>query len=254
MVAAVVQGGKGKEITLSIHSKVAVITVGRQVGRRKLKKVLTPFGNDFVFGEGVNHRGITVFNDSDFREKLLFSAFYYYVRLLGSACGKVGVFDPCGKFIKNAVKLLDSVSEMVIVSEEANEELLKDCLKTYGTCPDICIKDMLLLCDTVFCPVGLTAFRGVLFGKGGVTACGEGLQLPFYCVEAVKKGVDPIKIAALLDLEKDVNLNSLMPENVLVKETKIPIKNIISPEFAGYLRQFEVYSTEFLELSNQKRR
>lgn len=246
MVAAVVQGGKGKEITISIHSKVAVITVGRRVGRRQLKKVLTPFGNDFVFGEGVNFMGVTEFNDSNFREKLLFSAFYYYVSSLGSACGRVGVFDPCGKFIKKAVELLDSVSEMVIVSEEANEELLEDCLRTYGTCPDVCIKDMLLRCDTVFCPGGINGFDGVLFGNGGITACGEGLQLPLYCDEAVKKGVDPVKLAALLDLEKGVDLGCLLPEYVLVKETKISLKRLIFPAFREFLHQIDSCSQSFL--------
>lgn len=246
MVAAVVRGSKTKDVRITVNGKVAVVEVGQRVSSRRLRKLLKPFGNDFLLGEGVNLRGVTDFKATDFTEKLLFRTFCQYVKSVGVRCGRVGVFDPDGRFTSSAIELLSSVSELVIVSHSADEELLEDCIKVYGTCPDVCPKDRLFSCDVCFCAEGLSGFSGVLFGSGGITVCGDGLALPSYCDDAVKKGADPLKLAALLDLERDVDLENLLPEYVLFKGTRIHLSKISLPDFQNFLQHFDVYTVPFL--------
>lgn len=246
MVAVVVAGGNTREIKVSVNGKVAVVEVGRRANQKRLRKLLKPFGDDFVLGAGVRLRGVTGFDDTEFTKKLLFRTFCHYVKSVGARCGRVGVFDPDSRFTPNAIELLSSVSELVLVSYSADEDLLEDCIRVYGTCPDVCPKDRLFSCDVCFCAEGLSGFSGVLFGGGGITVCGDGLALPSYCDDVVKKGADPLKLAALLDLERDVCLENLLPEYVSFKGTRLPLSKIFLPDFQKTLQHFDVYTVPFL--------
>lgn len=228
MVAAVVSGGKGRAVDISVCGKVCVIEVGCRASRRRLRALLGSFGGDFVLAEGLRIKNISGFDGSRFAEKLLFRSFHRYIRGTGRHCGRVGVFDPDGRFLPSTAGLLSLVTELMLVTDSVDEALLEDCLKLYGTCPDIAQKEQLYGCDTVFCPQGLPGFDGTLFGKGGITVCGDRLALPEYCRTAVEKGIDPISLAALLELERDVDLSGLLPEFVCFKGVKMPFEELLS--------------------------
>lgn len=222
MVAVVVRSGCGRSIGFRVTDKICIVEVGRRVPIRKLKKALQQFGEGFILGGGFDESfssALTPFSHFEFAEKLLFNAFLK-VASKGEFC-KVGVV--CSAVVPHTVaaKLLSFVSELVLI-EDVAEEFLKECIVQYGTCPDIGRERDLYTCDAVFAPRGLSGFDGVLFGKGGIAVCGEGLLPPPYMQMAREFGVDPVQLLALLDAETGGKYRQFVPPCLQENGNSIP--------------------------------
>lgn len=224
MVAAVVAGRK-RGIEISVNGCLAVIKVGKRVGRKRVERALKPFGRDFIVSDGVVSSEFGGVSGEKFAEKLLFRVFFRYIKSVGA--GRVGIFDPDGSFLPEAVRLLDSVKELSAVTNAADEGILGECIRSYGTCIEVCAEKALFECEVCFCPKGLSGFEGVLFGLGGITVCGDGLELPEFCTDAVNSGADPLKLGALLELEKSVGLDSLLPRFAFIGDERVSVDSLL---------------------------
>lgn len=191
-----------RKITVERNKPIAMVRVGCKVSPLKLKKVLKPFGS-VLFANGVNTRGITPMDTSEFKEELLFNMFVSYCISRDFKGERVGVLDSYGRYLTRLISVINRVSNTVICTDADADDFCKTCISETGACPDIVSsKSQLYECDTVFSPEGLSGFDGVLFGKGGIALQKDAVLLPDYCAEAVASGVDPADIAAALQYEK----------------------------------------------------
>lgn len=173
--------------------------LGRSVGRRKLRRLLRPFSDDYVFSSNIKFSGFSPFDTSNFKDDLLFSAFERYIFLKGGLNLKVGIVHPDHAPLERNLNIISRSSNVTIVTGLNADAFCHNSILHTGTCPEIVTTSTLLYdCDVIFAPIGLSNFSGTIFGNGGYTLCDDSITLPPECQRAVNLGAQPISIAAAL--------------------------------------------------------
>ncbi len=199
------------------------ITVSKHTKARRLKRLLSFYGDEFVLEKGLNLKGIVSFNALPYYEQLLFEHFRRYVLSTNCHDIRIGICDRKGLFLDRIIDIVNRAENVVIQTDCNADEFCDECLRQCGICPDIVSnKKWLSDCDLIFYPDGLDS-RGMVFGKGGFSVLSDRLVLPkeFDCL--LKTHVDKIVLAALLSLEN---------EDFLPYRLKLPITpNIYEKDF-----------------------
>jgi hypothetical protein len=221
MVAVVVRSGNGRAVQFEFSGSLCLVKVGKRASVRRVKKALRPFGDGYILSEDFDPlfcSHLSGFDCSALLESLLFNLSLKAVSVGGF--GKVGVV--CTDILTpfRAVELMRFVSELILVSASVDEEFLCDCISRYGACPDIGTIDELYSCDAALSVGGLSNFDGMLFGKGGVTVCGDGLLDRGVLSKISGFNVDYLKLFCLLSAEKGDDLSALLPIAVCVNDKK----------------------------------
>ncbi len=186
-----------RKVTARIFGEVAVLSIGKRVGLRRLKKELLGF-DKFIFARGFSRRGITPTETGKFKEEFIFNLFVSFCLSHEFKGDRVGVFDVDGRFFQRLIPVINQVPCTVICTETEAERFCRLCISETGACPDIVSKKGYLYdCDVVFSPEGLAGFSGVLFSKDGVGLKTK-ILLPQYCDAVLDLGVDPIELAAVM--------------------------------------------------------
>lgn len=186
-----------RKVTKQIIGEIAVLSIGKRVSTRKLKKELLEF-DKIVFADGFNRRGIVPTETGKLIEEFIFNMFVSFCLSAEFKGDKVGVFDSEGRFFTRMISVINRVPCTVICTETEAEEFCRCCIAETGACPDIVSKKSHLYdCDVVFSPDGLLGFSGVLFSNSGI-GCKAKVTLPEYCDVALGLGVDPIELAAIM--------------------------------------------------------
>lgn len=225
MVAVVVKSGNGRAVRLRLVDSLCLCHVGKRATARRVKKLLKPFGNGYILSEDFDplfSSRMSGFDCSPLEERLLFHLLLKTASV--SNLGKVGIVctDTLTPFY--VVELMRFVSELVLISTPLNDEFLCDCIARYGACPDIGSFNELYTCDAVLSVDGLPHFDGLLFGKGGVLACGDGLLQGEALNIASKFNVDLLKLFCLLSAEKGDETVGLCPSVISVKGQKMSLR------------------------------
>ncbi len=186
-----------RKITKESFGEIAVLSVGKRVSARKLKKVLLEFDKIICAG-GFNRRGIVPTKTDRMKEEFVFNMFVSFCLSAEFKGDKVGIFDSDGKFFTRLIPVVNRVPCTVICTEIEAETFCRFCIAETGACPDVVSKKSYLYdCDVVFSPDGLLGFSGVLFSNSGV-GLKHKVMLPEYCDTALNLGVDPIELAAVM--------------------------------------------------------
>lgn len=212
MVAVVVMGEKSRRIRLKFLKSICIISIGRHVSHRRLKKALSPFGSSVVFAENLSKKQIGRLNCHDhtvYAESVLFSGFLELCRL--NKWEKVGVAFDGSVPLSRLCKLLSFCSSLVIANIDFDDDFLRDCIRRYGTCPDQANMADMYSCEAVFSATPFYNFDGVLFGASGFSLCEESVSLPPFARELSGKSVDTIKLAAALS-EEEFWLTKIIPK------------------------------------------
>ena len=200
---AVVTELEGRNVAHKIKveqtGELALISVGRKVGRFRLKTVLAPYGGDIVFAPSVSTRGIAPLDTTEIKNRLLFDLFCKYCNAMSGLNSVVGAVIEDFDFLEGLIPIINKAESTIIMCDYYLEDFCTRCLRDTGTCPTIVqSKSYLYDCDVVFSPQGLSGYSGVLFGKGGTNEVFKNISLPEYCQKALELGVDGIDLAAAL--------------------------------------------------------
>jgi hypothetical protein len=210
MVAVVINNSKCRKIERLQCGKISVISAGTTVGRIRLKHALAPYGDGFIFGDGVPKRGLVPFNDMDYKNDLLFYTFLRHVLSKSGLNLTAGIMDPNGRYLPKTLPIIRHCSEVIIVTAQSTDRFAEICLAEIGTCPFITSdRNALLKSDICFAPEGVLGFYGELFGLGGMDA--STVPFPPYCTPVLNLGVSKMDLAAVLYPEEP----SLAPKNLL---------------------------------------
>ena len=193
-MTAVVVEFKGKRnrrrIFVEKKGNIAVVSVGERVGALRLKRLLSQFGNDFIFAKRIKKRGLCGFDDTGYRNELIFNLFLQYCKGAPRSIS-VGVLDVRGEYYCRLIPVIAAVSSVVIYTECEVDDFCRLSLTETGTCPfSTNSKAELYECDVVFSLDGLTGFGKTLFGKGGITTLSERIEFPFFVDDILQKGID----------------------------------------------------------------
>lgn len=188
-----------RKIKVEKTGEIALISVGRKVGRIRLKAVLSPYGGDVVFAPRVSTRGVDTLDISEIKNEIIFNSFLEYCLTLSGLNLRVGavIDDEC--YLDGLLTVINRAESTVIVSDLDLEDFCKSCLRDTGTCPFIVqSKTYLYDCDVVFSAEGLSGFSGVLFGFDSTSEVIKGITLPEYCNKALECGASFLDLAAAL--------------------------------------------------------
>ncbi len=237
-MVAVVVFGVGRRLKISTSGNLAIIEIGRKTSVSKLRTVLEPFGDGFIFCNKVHQRFGSHFKEFDHHyaeKKLLFNAFKRAVE--HGSFGKIGVV--CCEDITplSCACLLRHATELCFVGCEENEDFLSNCILQYGTCPDFCNFKDIYSCDAVFAPMGVPSFDGVLFGHGGITVSQEGLPIPLYASCVLNRDIDILRLFSLICAEENIDIESIVP--------KIVRKGIVCDIKECFLQGKEIFCCKF---------
>ena len=190
-----------RKIKVERIGEIALVRVGRRVGKFRLKRALSPYGNDIIFAPNVNSRGIPSMDTEPYKRELLFKMFLDYCLNQINLDVRIGIVDNEGQYLDRLIPVISRVQATVIYSERDLKHFCKNCLIDTGTCPEIASSYAELCdCDVVFSPEGLVHFPGILFGNGGITISESNILLPNYCEKALNCGADKVDLAAALSV------------------------------------------------------
>ncbi len=192
---------------LEFSDPVCRISVGEKLSKRRLKRLLEPFGGLFLADDCVDLHGLQPFDTTELRETVLFKQFCDRVLELTGVALSVGIFDPAGKYLdlNETTEIIAHAASTTVFTYRNAETLCRRWLATTGTCPEIVEKKAWLFgCDCVFAPQGLKGFNGELFGVGGNSVDSESLYIPDDIVRFLSNKVDKIDLYCLLKAEKSI--------------------------------------------------
>ena len=191
-----------RKITKEVFGEIAVLSVGKRVSTKKLKKALLEFDR-VIFAGDFNRRGIAPTETGKIKEEFIFNMFVSFCLSAEFKGDKVGVFDMDGRFFTRLISVINRVPCTVICTETEAEVFCRLCISETGACPDVVSpKSYLYDCDVVFSPDGLLGFSGVLFSNSGIGLKTKAM-LPECCDAALNLGVDPVELAAVMSASKN---------------------------------------------------
>ena len=160
---------------------VCRISIGSKLSRRRLERLLRPFGGRILFAADATSHRIKQYDTSALRRTVLFCQFYDRVMSENGISLSVGIVDPAGDFLSRREMteiIAHSAATTVFTFKNADRQSQEWLLAT-GTCPEIVEKKALVYsADIVFAPEGLTGYEGELFGLGGNGIDREDLYIP----------------------------------------------------------------------------
>lgn len=203
MIAVVIKsqiGHKVERLFPEPFDRICIIRIGSAVSTRRLKRLLKPFGNDYILAENINSNKLPGFDTSDYCDKLLLNTFCQFVLNLPGNELKVGICLNDEELLKEQKRVVAHAAETVICTESNADNLCREFLKELGVCPAIVSrKEQLCDCDVIFAPEGITGTSATVFDRNTTPYLPKDI-FPEYCRELLEKDVNPIKLAAILSL------------------------------------------------------
>jgi hypothetical protein len=160
---------------------VCRISIGSKISRRRLERLLKPFGGRVLFAENITPHRIKQFDTSALRRSVLFCQFYDRVMSKNGISLSVGVVDTAGDFLnrREMTEIIAHSASTTVFTFKNMDDKSHEWLLATGTCPEIVEKKTLLYAtDVTFAPEGLLGYEGELFGLGGNGIDREKLYIP----------------------------------------------------------------------------